>query len=118
MLAQSRQAAKIIGSGGLGKSVRQPGNAVFDERRAEVDPQAEAFVSELDVGERLLLVNRMLGLHRLQFDHDEILDEKSGSEPHIKAQSVVFDRNGNLALYSQPALFEFVGEDGFVNGLE
>ena len=51
MLAQSRQAAKIIGSGGLGKSVRQPGNAVFDERRAEVDPQAEAFVSELDVGE-------------------------------------------------------------------
>ena len=49
---------------------------------------------------------------------DEILDEKSGSEAHIKAQSVVFDRNGNLALYSQPALFEFVGEDGFGNGLE
>ena len=74
------------------KPVDDSSDALFDQCDIEVDPQA--FVSQFQVGEKLLFVDRCDHLARLDLDDYLILHYEVRVKPGVNSDGLVDDGNG------------------------
>src|SRR5207249_3252523 len=85
---------------------------------SEVENQADTFVRQSEIRQKLLLVNRGGLLAGLELQDDKALDDHVGAEAEFEANAFPDHGNRYLAVDAQPALRQFMGHDGAVNGFE
>ncbi len=71
------------------ESVDDASDAVLDERHLEVYEQTEALVSEPEIGQKLLLVNRSKKLDGFHFYDHLVLDYQVSPESGVDANAVM-----------------------------
>ena len=60
-------------------------------------------------------MNRADGFYRLELDDDGIFNQQVDAVTGIDPQSVVLDRQCQLAMKADPPLLQLIGETGFVS---
>src|SRR5579864_845195 len=75
----------VLGEKSLFQSVGDPCNGVFDPGHIEIDQQAQSFVCQPQIGEKLLLVESRDLRDRLDFYDYLVLDNYIGAKAHFKA---------------------------------
>jgi hypothetical protein len=100
------------------ESVDHAGDAVFDQCRVKVDEQAKTLVSQPEIGEKLLLVDRGEHLDGFDFDDDPVFDDQVGTESGIYADLLIDHRNRLLTDRAEAPPAQFVRQDCIVNGLQ
>jgi hypothetical protein len=97
------------------ESVDDTGDAVFDEGDVEVDEQAQAFVGQLQIGQKLLFVHRRDALQGFDLHDHCILYHQVSVKSCEDVNCLVDHRNGLLASDAQSTLFQFVRQSRFVH---
>jgi len=77
----------------ISKPVDNSGDAVLDQRHVEIDEQAEAFVGQPEIGQKLLLMDWDYQVDGFDFDDDLICDHKVCAESSVDADILVDHRN-------------------------
>ena len=85
-------------------------DALCQERDIEVDQQADPFVGQLEVGQKLSLVNRQQFLHGFQFQNDFVLHKEIDLVTAVQLQALVLDGKVDLPLKAQPPKPEFMAK--------
>jgi hypothetical protein len=85
-------------------------DALCQERDIEVDQQADPFVGQLEVGQKLSLVNRQQFLHGFQFQSDFVLHEDIDLVTAVQLQAFVLDGKVDLPLEVQLPKSKLVAE--------
>jgi len=97
------------------QAIDDTGDAVLNQRSIEVDQQAQAFVGQPQIGEKLLFVNRREDFDRLDLDNHPILNDQVRAEPAVDPNCSVDHRDWLLAYGSESTLRKFIGEHRMVN---
>jgi hypothetical protein len=100
------------------ESIDNASDPVFDQRHMEVDEQAEAFVGEPEIGEKLLLVYRSEQLDRFDFHDYFVFDNQISPKSSVKVDILIDHRNRLLTHSAETAPIQFIDRYGFVYGLE
>lgn len=96
-------------------AVDDAGNAVLDQCRVEVDEQAKPLVSQSQIGQKLLSVNRREDFDRFDLDDYPILDNQVRPEPSVDTDCPVDHWDCLLADRPEATLSKFIGEHRMVN---
>jgi len=95
-----------------------PPDAFFDARDFPVEQEPEWTSAELQIGEKLGLVDRLNRLDGLVFDDDAPLNAHVGAIACVDRHAIVFDWDGDFAFDLQPPLPELMNEAALIGGLE
>ena len=97
------------------EAVDDSSDASFDKDDVEVDEEAEAFVSQFQMGQELLFVYWRDGLHGFEFHDDLVLHNQVCIEAGINTNGLIDHRNSLLAKDTQSSLFQFIRQSCLVN---
>jgi len=97
------------------QSIDDTENAVLGQRRVEIDRRSKSLVSQPQVGQKLLSVNRRENLDRFDLDDHPIRNNQVGPEPDVDPNRPIDHRDGLLAHRSESALSQFICQHGMIN---
>jgi hypothetical protein len=81
----------------LSQPVDNAGDAVPDRSHVEIDEQAEAFVGQPEIGQKLLLVDWGYQLNGFDCNDDLVFDHQIGPESGVDAE-ILIDHRDRLLL--------------------
>src|SRR4030095_8484865 len=90
-------------SSGGDQSVDDPVKSAFQRRRTKIYQQTNLQIQEAKVSQHLLGMDWRQPLDRLDFNHDQRIDDQVDSEGVIEMEAVVVERNQPLSLNAQTA---------------
>src|ERR1017187_6065031 len=91
-----------LGAKSFFESVDDAGDSVFNPDDVEVDEQPQSLISQLQIGEKLLLVHRRDGLDSLDFHDPQVLYHHVCVKPSMDADLLVDHRDALLPSDAQP----------------
>ena len=98
--------------------IGEPLDSLLKQPHIEIDEQSDPQVAQSQVGNQLLAVYREKRFHGFQFNYDGFVDDEIGAKCIGYFQLIVIDCDWHLTLNFESSPDEFVGEDGFINGLQ
>lgn len=87
----------------LRHTVRNAGDAIFDQHGPEIDQQAKSFIGKLEIGLQLLFEHLGDFLDRLKLNNDFVLDHQIGAISDINYHALVLQGNRFFGFYFQAA---------------
>ena len=84
----------------------------------EIDQKSHGNIRQANMGKQLSVVNRVQCVFALRLYHDSVFHDQVGSKAAIKLYVFVDQRDGFLTFHLHAQLLQFVGEAGFVCGLQ
>ena len=91
---------------------------MLEQRHIEIHQEPKATTGQLQIGQKLRLVDGLQRFHGLDLNDDRALDKDVDAIPGIDPRITVGDRQNDLALQGNAPTLKLVGQTVFVGGFE
>jgi hypothetical protein len=99
-------------------SQRHAFDAILDAGNVEIDQQAEAQATQLQIGKQLGLEQRIMSLHGLDFHDQMIFDHQINAESGVYAFVPIDQWDGHLPLNRDTSGLKFQNKASLINRLQ